>query len=76
MYATLNLNTMKPLLVIILAAQLLTGLLAARQHWQLVETRRLLDTANAQIQHAIATRHAGHVAQMPSSKLKVQSSKP
>jgi hypothetical protein len=55
---------MRPLLILILSTQLVTAFLAARQQWLLRETRRLLDTANAQLELSIVKAHADHPVKM------------
>ena len=52
------------LLLILISLQLLTTGYTVALHWRLCHTRRLLDTANAQLGVVIDHAHAQHMARL------------
>lgn len=52
---------MKAMLTLLILIQVAAFALAGLLGWQLAETRRLLDTANAQITRGISKQHATHL---------------
>lgn len=52
------------LLLLLICLQLLTTGYTVALHWRLGQTRRLLDTANAQLGQVIDHAHAQHMARL------------